>query len=422
MPIRNIFLACAVWLAAVASVTGQLQHPLLLRNHPAISYATTPVSDPVAELDRHLQHGTARLEHDAGPTGYLRSVLKALDVPVESQMLVFSKTSFQAPRINPQNPRAIYFNDSVSIGWVRGGEVLELIAQDPKQGAIFYTLSQAKDRAPRFERNDACLSCHTSDATQYVPGWFLGSVFPGPDGTTRYGPAYTTDHRTPFEIRYGGWYVTGDHEGKAHMGNAIAHDPGDLRAMMTPDTIHVTSLQGRFDMTGYLSPHSDLVALVILEHQAQMLNLMTRLGWEARMGADAKRPLANAAAELVDYMLFIDEAPLPGPISGTTRFARDFETKGPRDGRGRSLRELDLNGRLLKYPCSYLVYSPSFDGMPAEARAAAYQRLWEVLSGEERGERYAKLTAADREAILEILRETKADLPGYFHAGIDTNP
>jgi len=420
----QLLCATAVWLGAVAAAglpaiasakAGQLQHPLLLRNHPAISYATRPVSDPVAELDRRLERGAVRLRHD-GPSGYLRSVLDALQVPVESQMLVFSKTSFQAPRINPQNPRAIYFNDRVAVGWVRGGEVLEFVAQDPRQGSIFYTMSQARDRAPRVERNDACLSCHTSDATQYVPGWFIGSVFPGPDGTTRYGPAYTTDHRSPFEIRYGGWYATGTHRATRHMGNAIAHDPSDLGAMITPATVNLTSLEGRFDMTGYLSPHSDLVALVVLEHQAHMLSLITRVGWEARMGTDAGRPLASAAAELVDYLLFVDEAPLPGPIAGTTAFGANFATPGPRDSQGRSLRDLDLRERLLKYPCSYLIYSDGFDAMPADAKVAVYERLWDILSGREQDARYARLTATDRQAILEILRETKDDLPEYFAA------
>lgn len=412
---KIILAGAAVWLGTVAIVTAQLQHPLLLRNHKAIAYSTTQAVDPVAQLDEKLASGAVRLRHE-GPGGYLKSILAALDVPVESQMLVFSKTSFQAPRINPQNPRAIFFNDAVSVGWVRGGEVLEFIAQDPKQGSIFYTLPQSPDRTPRFERNDACLSCHTSDATNYVPGWFLGSVFPGPDGTTRYGPAYTTDHRTPFEIRYGGWYVTGTHKGTRHMGNAIAHDPSDLRAMITPETVHVTSLEGKFDLTGYQTPHSDLVALVALEHQAQMLNLITRVGWEARMGADAGRPLANAAAELVDYMLFVDEAPLPGPITGTSAFAANFAKGGVRDSKGRSLRDLDLRERLLTYPCSYLIYSPSFDAMPDEAKAAVYARMWEVLSGKERSSRYTRLPPTDRQAIIEILLETKDDLPNYFTA------
>ena len=141
---------------------------------------------------------------------------------------------------------------------------------------------------PQFERNDTCVMCHVSDATHYVPGLFVGSVFPSVNGTTMYGPAYTTDHRSPFELRWGGWFVTGTHQATRHMGNAIATDPSDLGAMVTPETVHVTNLNGRFDMTGYVSPYSDIVALLVLEHQAQMLNLITRVGWEARVGAESR--------------------------------------------------------------------------------------------------------------------------------------
>jgi len=408
--------ALLLWISSLVGTASQRLPAALLRNHPAISYERTAVTDAVSQLNARLRSGEVSLE-SRGPSGYLESLLEVLHVPIESQVLVFSKTSFQAPRINPKNPRAIYFNDTVSIGWVRGGPVLELLAQDPKQGSIFYTLEQAQNGVPQFERNDTCISCHTSDATQNVPGPFIGSVFPGVDGITMYGPAYTTDHRSPFELRWGGWFVTGTHKASRHMGNAVATDPSDLAAMITPASVHVTNLDGRFDMTGYLSPHSDIVALLVLEHQAQMLNLITRTGWEARTGAaDAGRTLDQAAAQLVDYLLFVDEAPLPGPVAGTSAFAETFNATARRDSRGRSLRDLELNRQLLKYPCSYLIYSEPFDSMPAEAKSAVYARLWEVLSGKERGERYNVLSAADRQAILEILRETKPDLPDYFVA------
>jgi hypothetical protein len=415
MTTKGILFAAVIWLGAVGAVAGQLQHPGLLRNHPAISYASTPTHDAITELNRKLKSGEATLEPH-GRSGYLQSVLTALKIPVESQVLVFSKTSFQAPRISPQNPRAIYFNDTVAVGWVRGGEVLEFAAQDPAQGTLFYTLSQTPAGTPQIDRNDTCVSCHASEATHYVPGMFVGSVYPAPDGTTRYGPAYTTDHRTPFEIRYGGWFVTGTHQATRHLGNAIASDSTDLAAMVTPETVHVTSLEGRFDPDGYLSLHSDVVALVVLEHQAKMLNLMTRIGWESRIGSkESGRSLENAAAELVDYLLFVDEAPIPGPVTGTSGFAEQFAAQGPRDRKGRSLRELSLTNRMLKYPCSYLIYSEPFDAMPAAAKAAVYARMWEILSGEERGARYDRLTPADRQAIVEILRDTKKDLPAYFN-------
>jgi hypothetical protein len=397
-------------------LSAQKIHPSLIRNHPAIAYATAPVSDPIARLNDRLQRGETTLEKK-GPSGYLSSVLAALDVPVDSQVLVFSKTSFQAPRINPTNPRAIFFNDTVSVGWVRGGPVLEFVAHDPRQGAVFYTLEQSASGVPRFERNDTCVMCHASDATHNVPGLFVGSVFPSPEGTTMYGPAYTTDHRSPFELRWGGWYVTGTHRASRHMGNAIATDPADLAAMVKPETIHVTSLDGRFDMTGYLSPYSDIVALLVLEHQVQMLNLITRVGWESRVGADAQRPLDKAVEELVDYLLFVDELPLPGPIAGPSMFNRTFANTGPRDTKGRSLRELDLTRRLLKYPCSYLIYSEPFDALPTAAKAVVYQRMWNVLNGQVTDQRYRALSPDDRTAIIEILRDTKKDLPEYWMAG-----
>ena len=410
---KGLLVAVAVWLGSVGAVAGQLQHPTLLRNHTAIRYDSTAARDPIAGLNERLKRGEATLER-RGPSGYLQSVLEALRVPVESQILVFSKTSFQAAKIGPKNPRAIYFNDTVSVGWVRGGEVLEFVAQDPAQGAIFYTMSQASEK-PVFERSDSCVSCHASEATHYVPGMFIGSVFPGVDGTTMYGPAYTTDHRSPFEIRWGGWFVTGTHKAARHMGNAVAADASDLTAMITPQTVHVTDLEGRFDKTGYLTLHSDLVALLVIEHQAKMLNLMTRVGWEARIGEkESGRTLDQAAAELVDYLLFVDEAALPGPITGTSRFAEIFTSQGPRDSRGRSLRDLNLETRLLRYPCSHLIYSAPFDNMPANAKTAVYDRLWEILSGQERDRRYDVLTAADRRAVREILSDTKPEIAAYF--------
>jgi hypothetical protein len=412
-----ILTAAGIWFAGLMLASAQRAlGPFQLRNHPNISYLTAKVSDPVARLNERMQQGEVQLS--AEPTrGYLRSVLEALDVSVESQVLVFSKTSFQAPRITPQNPRAIYFNDHVAVGWVRGGDVLELAVQDPMQGTVFYTLAQPTDEAvaPEFKRNNvSCVQCHTSDATMNVPGWFVGSVYPEKDGLTAYGPAYTTDHRTPFEIRWGGWYVTGQHNAARHLGNATVTDNSDLASMVTPASVHVTSLAGRFDQSGYLSTHSDIVALMVLEHQVQMLNHITRVGWESRMGKDAGRPLEQAAAALVDYMLFVDEATLPGPIAGPTPFAKTFSSKGPRDAKGRSFRDLQLTDRLMRYPCSYLIYSEPFEALPVEAKALVYQRLWAILSGQETGDRYARLTPAVRQDVLEILRSTKKDLPPYF--------
>ena len=419
----TLLAAAAIWLTAVASGSGQKTlTPSAMRNHAAIGYGTTPPADAVARLGERLERGDAALTFDPATGGYLRSVLTALGVPLDSQLLVFSKTSFQARKIGPQNPRALYFNDTVAVGFVRGGDILEFVAQDPRQGAMFYTLENAAGPAPRIKRDLSCVQCHTWEATSNVPGMFLGSGFPASDGSLLYAPVYSSDHRTPFQLRWGGWYVTGRHALPRHMGNATAAPGVELYDMVNPQTLNVASLEGKFDMAGYPSPHSDIVALMVLEHQARGLNLITRVGWESRIGADAGRPLSDAVDELVDYLLFVDEAPLPGPVTGASTFARTFPQPGPRDAKGRSLRDFDLEDRLMRYPCSYLIYSAPFEALPADARQAVYARMWKIFSGAATEPRYARLDPGDRQAVIEILADTKKDLPSYFTAAALSTP
>jgi hypothetical protein len=391
-------------------------------DHPAIgyfNYRNHPLRDPVSELNRKLRQGAVQLRFEKG-TGYLRSVLEALHVPVESQMVVFSKTSMQFARIEPGNPRTIFFNDAVAVAWVRGG-FIELASHDPQMGVIFYSLEQEHGRKPEFQRRDECLRCHISEVSLGVPGMMVRGRFTAADGMPKliYG-GYATDHRSPLEERWGGWYVTGDAGKARHMGNAML--TGDEpESMVTDQTLHVKSLAGKFDTAAYLSPYSDIAALMVFDHQMYMTNLLIRVGWETRAALyDKRRDLAvrlrEGARELVDYLLFVEEAPLAGRIQGTSGFAEQFVRQGPRDSRGRSLRELDLEKRLLRYPCSYMIYTEAFDSLPAEARAAIYQRMWQILSGAERGGKYARLSLPDRQAVVEILRETKKGLPEYFQA------
>ena len=188
----------------------------------------------------------------------------------------------------------------------------------------------------------------------------------------------------------------------------------------TPATISVMSLEKTFDTRGYLAPYSDIAALMVFEHQMQMTNLLTRLGWETRVAVHEKRPVASSSAfrdrvaEVVDYMLFVDEAPIASRMQGTSGFAANFSERGPRDSKGRSLRHLDLATRLLRYPCSYMIYSAQFEKLPTVAKTAVYERLWTILSGKDKDVRYRHLSPTDRGAILEILRDTKPDLPKYF--------
>lgn len=383
------------------------------RNHPAIAYSSNDLHDPVTDLARRIQNGEVQLAFDR-ESGFLRSLLDVLKVPIESQVAVFSKTSFQSGKINPQNPRTIFFNDSVAVAQPRGG-FIELASTDPEQGVIFYAFGRLG--WPLFVRDQECLVCHVSSATLGVPGLAVGSVFPAKDGTPMLdAPNFITDDRSPLEERWGGWYVTGDTGSMRHLGNRTVSDPENPQTMATAVTPRFESLKGRLDLTGYLSSYSDVVALMILEHQAHMTNLIVRMGWESRINTydHAKAANIDLAKELVDYLLFIDEAPLPTKIKGTSGFAEKFQLLGPNDRKGRSLRQLDLEQHLMRYPCSYMIYSQAFDGMPPDAKEAVYDRLWQVLSGRETDPRYARLSLADRKAVTEILRETKKGLPSYF--------
>jgi hypothetical protein len=354
-------------------------------DHPAIRYREEPAEDPVAGLAGALERGEASLEFDPA-FSYLPSLLERLRVPRDSQTLVFSKTSVQEARISPRNPRAIYFRDDVLVAYVPGAESIEMAGVDPRKGAVFYSLEAKKTEKPRIARTEGCLHCHLGPATLGVPGIYVGSVSANPSGRADFRLfSIVTDHRTPFAERWGGWYVNGT-LGEIHRGNAVASDP-DFTSAMPPPRAH----PGR-----HLSPESDVVALMTLEHQTQMTNLLTRLSWEARIDADGD--LSARVEEVVRYMLFLDEAPLGGPIRGASSFSETFPREGPRDRKGRSLRDFDLEKRLFKYPLSYMVYSRHFDGLPERARDRVRRRLRDMLNGE-------------REVALSILRDTK---PGFF--------
>jgi len=386
-------------------------------DHPAIGYDTRPVNDAVARLNRKVQSGQAQLKFE-GVQGYLRSLLDSLDIPIESQMVVFSKTSLQMHLISPQHPRTIFFNDRVAVAWVPREPFIEIATEDPQQGVIFYTLDQKSADRPAFVRHDECLVCHESYSTLGVPGMQIRSVFTAPDGRQmRQFGDYTSDHRSPFEERWGGWYVTGKQVPTHHLGNAMVTGPdtGEPSNGNPP----MGSIQVDLDAGSYLSPHSDIVALMVFDHQVQMINLLTRVGWETRFALYDHRDLTahlvqDGSKELVDYLLFIDETPLRGKVQGSSGFAEKFAARGPKDRKGRSLRDFDLEQRLMRYPCSYMIYSEAFDNLPVEAKEAIYKRMWQILSGQETDRKYARLSLPDRQAIVEILRDTKPGLPNYF--------
>ena len=397
-----------------------------------INYLTAKADDPVARLQTRIDQGKVALAHDEEGKGYLKAVLNALKVPEESQTLVFSKTSFQQSRIAPRTPRALYFGDDVYVGYVPGGDVLEFSAVDPNLGAVFYVLDQQRAQRPEFVRQShSCLICHSSGKTRDVPGHFVRSVYPSRSGLPVYNAGtFVTDASSPLAERWGGWYVTGTHGGQRHMGNVLVNDPRHPSHLDTDAGANRKDLKGLIDIHPYLTGHSDIVALMVFEHQTQTHNALTFANYQARAGRyydagvnkalgeppdrvseSTDRRIASAAEALVEALLFCKETRLTDPVAGTSGFTARFAAVGPRDRLGRSLRDFDLRTRLFKYPCSYLIYSESFDALPPPLKSRVYRRLHEVLTGPAAAPEFAHLSAADRRAILAILNDTKPDLP-----------
>jgi hypothetical protein len=384
---------------------------------PAIGYGRPP-DDAVARLKKKIDAGRVNLKFE-GDAGYLKSVLAELGIPAESQIEVFSKTGIQRVRTNPNNPRLLFYNDSTVVGWVPGG-FIEFAAQDPRQGMMFYMLLQTQRSKPKILRENQCLGCHESNSAGGVPGTLLRSVVTGRGGEPmqQFGESLV-DHRTAFKERWGGWYVSGNAGSVKHLGNKVAAN--SLKDSAGPVHFVAIQMQPRKE---FPSSSSDVVAVMVFEHQMHMMNLLTRFGWDLRAIewrrqhnetiSNAAQALANDTNELVDYLLFVDEAPLPRGIRGSSGFAELFSSKGPRDSHGRSLRELDLRHRLMRYPCSYMIYSEAFDSLPAQGREMIYRRMWEILSGQQRGGKYGRLSFTERQNIAEILMETKPGVPAYF--------
>ncbi len=309
----------------------------------------------------------------------------------------------------------------MAVGFIRGSPFLELAVHDPEQGAVFYTLDQRAADRPAFSRQTSCLTCHVAATTLEVPGFMTRSLRVGADGTLklRLG-SHHVDHRTPYAERWGGWFVTGAHGRMRHLGNVVT-DAADAPVSLVPGgPLNARTLDGAVDLSGYPTGHSDVVALAVFDHQTRALNLLTRVAWEARVAAHDGRPgaaspvLAGLIGELADYLLLVDEAPIDGGLRGTSGFAEWFTAQGPRDRRNRSLRELDLGTRLMRYPCSFTIYSPAFAALPADVRDAVYRRLAAVLAGADASARYAHITPAGRRAVIEILRDTLPESAKYL--------
>lgn len=433
-----LLLTASVVLLSKAQIAVKNQGYVPFSEAP-INYRSDELSDPVAKLQQRLDRGEAKLTYEP-EHGYLQSVLKELKIPVDSQTLVFSKTSFQYKKISPEHPRALYFNDDVYIGQVHEGKAIEVVSFDPMQGAIFYLLDEHKADKPKFERAELdCTQCHIAAGTRGVPGVLLRSIYPTATGTqatsTR---TFITDQESDIKNRWGGWYVTGKFTSAPDLslGNAVVADD-------TAETAKLTPIAAKFDTKSYLSANSDVVAHLVLAHQTQAHNLITLTNYRVRIAqfqaakANGGKPVdataipestrqqyERPAEQLLRYLVFANEASLAGlgfEADAKSDFARDFTAHGPRDAKGRSLRDFDLKLHTFRYPCSYLIYTESFDAIPEPAKSYVYHRLFQVLSGEDQSQDFASIRPEAKRTALEILLATKRGLPDEWRNYAQSN-
>lgn len=403
---------------------------------PPVSYSASQPNDAITRLQQRFAAG--ELAFAGSDRDILHAMLRELNVPIESQVLVFSKTSLQRGRIRPARPRALYFSDSVYVGWVPGG-LIEIAAIDPQLGPVFYSFDpRAAGGEPRgFVRDLDCLRCHGGTFVRGIPGVFARSLVPAASGEPllRHGSEIVVDE-TPFAKRWGGWYVTGYTGAEDHQGNAFGAEIDD-RLAFTLSPKRPMELSEFFDTSDYLAATSDVVALLVFEHQMDMQNSLTRaalncrkmLAYQHSLQTHFNEPLtdepaydsvksvfASSVEDVVDHLLFRDAAPLPAGVVGAEAFRRTFTESAPRSRAGHSLKDLQLRERIFAQRCSYLIYSETFRALPPQMKSRILERLGAVLGGDDPQGRYAYLETGEKQRIYEILSETHPDAKAQWRA------
>ena len=391
---------------------------------PPISYSATQPHDALGPVQTRLAAGKLKLTGSGREI--VRSLLRELNIPVESQMLVFSKTSLQRQRIRPDHPRALYFSDTCYVGWLPSG-LVEVTTIDPLLGPIFYSFDPNADE-PKFVRDNECLSCHGGTFVRGIPGVFVRSVYTDAEGEPllRFG-SEVVDFRTPFSNRWAGWYVTGKHGTALHRGNVLAQDKNGELVVDLKRGANVADLSHFFETKAYLTSGSDIVALLVFEHQLAMQNTLTRasqdcrrmLAYQRNLQHDlkelvteeltydsVKRVFEGAAKDVVDDLLFKEEAHLPQGLEGSAAFQGAFQAEARRDRDGRSLKDFQLQGHLFQNRCSYLIYSESFLTLPETLKRRIYNRLGQALHPTNPDPQYAYLGSEERARISSILQQT----------------
>jgi len=402
-------------------------------DYPTLGYSKRATHNAFARLQQRLDNGELQLKWRAD-RGYLDDLLAALNIDTSSQVLVYSKTSLQIDGITAATPRAVYFNDEAYVGFVQGMPLLELAALDEELGLVFYTLTNQSPVAPRLDREAArCLTCH--DTYSMLGGgvprlMVLSAVVDSDYSPVSRETSEETNDQTPLRERWGGWFVSGQTGSQLHLGNLPIGLAGRLAGLGDAQRTNLQTLDALLDTRPYLTNKSDVVALMVLEHQTIVQNLMTRASIKLRtalprleggqipksadgLSGRGQTTLQALLEPLLRQMLFVDAVQFAQPIRGSAGFEKAFEARGPRDAQGRSLRQLDLQTALFRWPVSFLIYAPAFDSLPQLARDYLYGRLLQVLQGHDAKLTLDRYSAADRAATLELLQATKPEFAAY---------
>jgi hypothetical protein len=389
------------WLVAVSGAIAADSRPGIY--NPLHEYDTRPVEDRFTRFLAQWDAGQAPGIDLSGDLPFLQSLLKQLDVPVSSQMLVFTATSLQKGLISARNPRALYFNDDTYVGFVPRGRI-EVISLDPTLGGVFYIFDRLQPpRRPIVRRSGECMNCHAPRHMENVPGLVVESVIPGlTGGGERAFRREQSGHGIPLSDRFGGWHLTGTGESmpKNWANQLLVRKNGEATEVPNPPG-------ERCDLARYPLPTSDLLAQLLHEHQIGFVNRALQAGYRYReltaTGSVDDAALTELSALLLRYLLFTDEAPLVPGMVGESPFAADFTSAGKRDSAGRSLRDLDSQTRLLRYRCSYMIYSAAFTGLPTPLRQRVLRDLAAALDGGPAG---SHLATDERSAVRQILTAT----------------
>lgn len=402
-----------VWLGLAGAAAASEAPTYQDFDQPPHNYWDRPLRDPFTLAKPDFESGARSLDRSS-EKAFLQSLLKSLEIPASSQMLLFSTTSLQLSLIRPRNPRALFFNEDVYVGYIPGGRI-EIVSIDPEAGGIFYIFDIPRGESPiRVERSTRCMNCHASDDTRRVPGLTLKSVVPGPNGgTLKSFRSGLLGHEVPFEERFGGWYVTG--------AGAITNHYGNVTGSLYQGKLTKYPLQlGAYPADRYPMPASDILPQLVMEHQAGFVDRAIEATYRTRtalsvgggkLNADGSKELEDQAVQLTRYLLFADEARLPASVEGDPAFKSDFlRTRRVSKG-GASLKDFDLKSRLFKHRCSYMIYSSVFQGMPVEMKLRVYAKLSAALDTRRPDPAFAYLPAEEKANIHRILKETLNDLP-----------